>query len=225
MICIPLLAPDSRTALRRLRVYAAQADLVELRLDGIRRTDLRTLLAAAPNRTLVTNRRQEEGGFARQTEDARLARLCEAAAGGADLVDVELASGAAAVRSVGREMASRGRGEGLIVSHHDFAGTPPTVELIEIYRACAALGAGMVKVVTRARTVEDNLRVLELLRVAQDEGRRITAFCMGAAGRVSRVLAPLLGSCISYVAFRRGRESAAGQLTLAETKLLQRILA
>jgi 3-dehydroquinate dehydratase len=52
----------------------------------------------------------------------------------------------------------------------------------------------------------------------------ITAFCMGPLGRISRVAAPLLGSCLDYVAFRKSAESASGQLTVAEMRKIRRIL-
>ena len=47
---------------------------------------------------------------------------------------------------------------------------------------------------------------------------------MGAKGRLSRVAAPLLGSCMSYASLEDGAESAPGQLTAREMKTILGIL-
>ena len=59
-----------------------------------------------------------------------------------------------------------------------------------------------------------------------EEGTRqaIAAFCMGSAGRISRIMAPLLGSAIDYVSLDREEASAPGQLTIHELRVLNRIM-
>jgi 3-dehydroquinate dehydratase len=47
---------------------------------------------------------------------------------------------------------------------------------------------------------------------------------MGEKGRISRVMAPLLGSYLSYASLDTGAESAPGQLTIAEMRQIQEIL-
>jgi 3-dehydroquinate dehydratase type I len=91
-------------------------------------------------------------------------------------------------------------------------------------KACRTLGADIVKIVTLAETAEDNLRVLDLIPQALGMGQDIIAFCMGGKGRLSRVAAPLLGSCMSYASLEEGAESAPGQLTAGEMKKLLGIL-
>jgi 3-dehydroquinate dehydratase-1 len=82
-------------------------------------------------------------------------------------------------------------------------------------------GADLVKIVTWARTPQDNLRVLGLIADARREGIGLINFCMGPEGRISRIASPMLGSCLSYVSLRRGGESASGQLTITEmTKIM-----
>jgi len=90
--------------------------------------------------------------------------------------------------------------------------------------ACRALGADVVKIVTLANRASDNLRILEILSQARDEGQAIIAFCMGEQGRLSRVAAPLLGSCISYASLEDGAATAPGQLTAAEMRTVLQIL-
>jgi 3-dehydroquinate dehydratase type I len=126
------------------------------------------------------------------------------------------------------DLAAAARAKGgktrLIVSHHDRAGTPTRRTLLKRLAACRALGADIVKIVTLANTVEDNLRVLGIIGQARDMGQDIAAFCMGDKGRLSRVAAPLLGSCLSYASLEEGAESAPGQMTAAQMRTLMGIL-
>jgi 3-dehydroquinate dehydratase len=43
-------------------------------------------------------------------------------------------------------------------------------------------------------------------------------------GRISRIMAPLLGSCFSYVSLEKGTESAPGQLAVEDIREVFRIL-
>ncbi len=50
------------------------------------------------------------------------------------------------------------------------------------------------------------------------KGQAITAFCMGEEGKISRIMAPLLGSAITYASLDREEASAPGQLTIHELR-------
>ena len=70
----------------------------------------------------------------------------------------------------------------------------------------------IVKIVTHAGDAADCLRVLELIPYARQEGQAIIAFCMGETGKISRIMAPLLGSAISYASLEPEEASAPGQI-------------
>jgi 3-dehydroquinate dehydratase type I len=93
-----------------------------------------------------------------------------------------------------------------------------------LFRGCVKAGADMVKIVTWARIPGDNLRVLSLFADAEREDIDLINFCMGPQGRISRIAAPLLGSCMSYVSLQRGSQSAPGQLTLSEMNTIMNII-
>jgi 3-dehydroquinate dehydratase type I len=71
---------------------------------------------------------------------------------------------------------------------------------------------------------EDSLRLLSLIPKARAAGREIIAFAMGPAGVWSRVVAPLLGSFLTFAPFTKNRASAPGQLTVNEVKRLWKLL-
>jgi 3-dehydroquinate dehydratase type I len=106
----------------------------------------------------------------------------------------------------------------VILSMHHHDGTPGASDLAGILKGCAATGADVVKIVTMATTWADNLRVLNLIPKAHDQGLEIIAFCMGSYGRISRVLSNLMGGYLTFVSLERGEESAAGQIPVQEMK-------
>lgn len=224
MICISIVPATNEEALSLLARALPLADLVELRIDRIEQPELPMLLHAARKRIVVTNRRRDEGGFFTGCEARRLELLHEAVDLGARFVDVEARTGGKAVGRLADAVRSRGGKTGLIVSHHDLKGTPAAKLLAGRLKACRTLGADIVKIVTLANRVSDNLRVLELLSRDRDAEQGIIAFCMGEQGRLSRVAAPLLGSCISYASLEEGASSAPGQLTAGEMRTVLRIL-
>ncbi|HQL90163.1 MAG TPA: type I 3-dehydroquinate dehydratase [Syntrophales bacterium] len=220
MICISVVPATNEEALSLLGRALPLADLVELRIDRIEAPELPVLLYAGRDRIVVTNRRRDEGGFFAGCEARRLDLLHEAVELGARLVDVEQRTGEKAVGRLADAVRSRGGRTGLIVSHHDPAGTPSAKTLAGRLKACRALGADVVKIVTFANRTEDNLRILELLPLARQMGQDTIAFCMGEKGRLSRVAAPLLGSRWSYASLEKGTASAPGQLTVGEMRTI-----
>jgi 3-dehydroquinate dehydratase type I len=227
-LCIPITAKTTGEALRKMeRRYSAPGFsrlLLELRVDGIRDLDLRRLLSKRRFRVIVTNRRKEEGGTFRGSEEERVKVLRQAVVEGADFVDIEAATPPALFSGVKEEIGARGRGTRLIVSSHDWTKTPSEQSLKERFAACTALGPHIVKIVTMAREPEDNLRVLGLIPHAGRQGVEVIAFCMGAEGRVSRMLSPLLGAYLSFASHNKKEASAPGQMTVREmVEMLQMI--
>ena len=110
-------------AIEKIERAAPLSDLVELRIDRIPGADLERLLAARRTPVIVTNRRREEGGGFTGTEGERVELLKEAVRLGADYVDIETATDPALKLRL-RET-TVGTSAKLIVSWHDFSGTPP----------------------------------------------------------------------------------------------------
>ena len=83
-------------------------------------------------------------------------------------------------------------------------------------------GADICKVVTSARSFEDNLSVLQLIR--DFPAVKVVAFAMGPEGMASRVLAPHAGAYFTYGAVQKGKESAPGQIPVVDMLKLYEIL-
>jgi 3-dehydroquinate dehydratase-1 len=222
MNCIPIASEGTREAIEKMERAAYLADIVELRIDRMRNPDLEELLRAKRIPVIVTNRRREEGGGFAGTEEERIEILVRAVGLGADYVDVEAATAPALKAALRSALA--GRSTRLICSWHDFSGTPPAEFLQAKLEECMADGPAVAKIVTRAFDAADCLRLLELIPRARLKGQAISAFCMGKPGRVSRIVAPLLGSAISYVSLEPEEASAPGQLTIRQMRAIARII-
>lgn len=193
---------ESTEAARAALERAAQvADLAEIRLDLMREFDLAALLRRPPCPVIVTCRPVREGGGYAGPERTRLEVLRRAMALGADYVDVEHD----AFPALGREGPAR-----IIVSSHDFTGMP---DLPARWRELRALGADVVKVVGTARRLTDNLAVWETLGAADVP---TIALAMGAAGRLSRVLALRAPACfLTFAALDGTAATAPGQISVS----------
>jgi 3-dehydroquinate dehydratase type I len=215
-ICVPVVGANTNRARSKYLRAARKGLWTELRLDYLEQPDLKRLFRTHPGPVIATNRLAAEGGKWTGGEAERRALLRMALALGADFVDLELAADAAWRREMWQ-----GRGQAkIILSWHDFSGTPETAQLEATLQKMLDQEADIIKMVTMARQPEDNLRLLSLIPQAKAPGREIIAFCMGPAGKWSRVVAPLLGSFLTFAPFTKKGASAPGQLTVNEVQRL-----
>ena len=157
---------------------------------------------------------------AMQLAEKRLLRAIEA---GARYVDVEIEAQKQMSKRV--RNAAHESGTVFIRSYHDFDGTASVEELRSMVEKCRYHGADMVKIVTTARSQEDVDRVMSLyswcgteatggVEVLADGG--LIAFCMGEAGRNSRIEALAKGAPYTYAALTADEAAAPGQWPMDE---------
>ena len=216
MICIPIMAQDTSDALQKMAKASIYCDLMEVRLDVMEVFDLSEIIRAASKPVIITYRSIKEGGGGRAPYSERVDYLKEAVRLGADFVDVEYV-----IPMEHRRLLFEKRGHAkLILSKHFCDGTPSKEKLEDLFRKMAATGADVVKIVTHARTLADNLTVLGLIPRAGKMGVEIVALCMGPLGRISRVACPILGGAFTFASLKKGQESASGQVPATEMKMM-----
>lgn len=164
----------------------------------------------------------------REIKAAQIAekRLCKAIEAGARYVDVEIEAPkqmSKRVRNVAHE-----NGTVFIRSFHDFEGMDSLEALKAVVEKCCYHGADVVKIVTTAHGQDDVDRVLSLYEwcreSAASESRKVAslaeggliAFCMGDAGRQSRMDCLLAGAPYTYAAVSEDEAAAPGQWTASE---------
>lgn len=222
-ICVAVALPDTQAAVRAVQPVLLDVDVVEIRLDGMREPDIAGLCGQIGRPLLFTNRAVWEGGACQDPEEERIAPLLAAIQCRAAYVDLELRAEPSLRQHLLDEI--RGSATRLIISHHDFARTPDAGQLSAILQEQAQSGAHIGKIVTMAHDHLDVLRVLNLQCEARERNFPLIAFCMGEAGKISRVVTLLLGGFMTYAALDAGQATAPGQLTVQELQAALALLA
>ena len=220
-VCVSIAAETVAEAIASAEQAAVFADVIEIRLDTLSRPEISAFTASLTCPLLFTNRPTWEGGFFAGDEEARVALLHEAVLGGAAYVDIEMRADRA-----GREalLAAASSSETqVIISWHDFDGTPAAGELAGILAEQADSGARIGKIVTRAHDFKDVLRVLALQELAAARGFPLVAFCMGRVGAISRLATLELGGYMTYAAPELGQDTAPGQLPVSVMREILKI--
>jgi len=166
---------------------------------------------------IACNRLQEEGGRWQDNEARRIEKLLQAVEIGANVVDIELRT-----RNLENIVSLIKKRAGCLISSHDFEKTPSLSELKSIVDRQFKAGADICKVVSTAKKVEDNWTIIQLISEHPDTA--LVSFAMGPLGALSRVLSPLAGGYFTYASIETGKESAPGQVTVAELARLYEML-
>jgi 3-dehydroquinate dehydratase type I len=191
-------------------------DLFELRIDLIG-NDWEQLVPKLHKPWIACARLKSEGGNWTGNEAQRINELLKASEMGASIVDIEYqAEGLTPIVPLIKKRAK------CLLSFHDFEKTPPFDELRKIVRQQTAAGADICKVVTTARSFEDNITMMELIK--QFPKKNLIAFAMGTEGLSSRILCPLTGNSFTYAALEEGKESAPGQITVTQLRKIYHML-
>ena len=193
-------------------------EMAEIRLDSCRLSmdDIEECFSL--DTPLVATCRVEEmlsadSGLTRQ-QALKLSeeRLLAAIDAGAAYVDVEMEI----PKEVSKRIRARAHSCGTVFirSVHDYSSTGTYDELKSYVEKCRYYGADVVKLVTMARSGEDAARVLQLYD--EYDPASLIAFCMGEAGRESRVECLAKGAPYSYAALSEDESAAPGQWTASD---------
>ena len=228
-ICIPLVACEEDEIFREAaEVKRAEPDMVEWRIDrmgqaldtaAVQRVlaGLREIFPDIP--LLATFRTVAEGG-ACPCSPRDYEAVCRAVVetGLADLLDVEYSAGREAVGRL--SSMAHAKGMYVIISAHDFSGTPGEESLLRQLEGMTAAPGDMVKLAVMPRCASD---VAALLHATaryheKDEGETKTAvtMSMGELGCLSRLCGELTGSAVTFGCVSEA--SAPGQVEARELR-------
>ncbi len=205
-ICATIVNSD----LEAIKGVEPLVELFEVRLDLIG-DGWQQLAKQLEKPWIACNRSADEGGSWQGSEAKRREELLTAVELGADIIDIELVTGN--LKEIVPLIKRRAK---CLLSLHDFEGTPSLDRMREIVRRELEAGADICKVVTTAQKFEDNLAVLQL--ISEFPKARVVSFAMGPLGFASRILCPLVGGDFVYASIEKGKESAAGQITVGDLR-------
>jgi len=210
-VCVALFASNPSELMEKVEAAANENSLLELRLDylpkpGLILPKLKEFASFHRDIMLVaTCRRVANGGKFRGTVASELDLLLKAAAAGCQIVDVELESAKA---MKGSELERLRQQAGLMISFHDFRGTR---KLEETWEEMHLFPADYIKVVSTAKSLSDNVKMMRLLEHRSDAVSTV-GVCMGERGIISRILNVRSGSMFTFASAEPGAETAPGQI-------------
>ncbi|MBS1831304.1 MAG: shikimate dehydrogenase [Acidobacteria bacterium] len=209
--CIALGLPEVGQLLAHARKEAESGErFLEFRLDyldepadGVRA--IAQFLEEYPDATLLaTCRRHQNGGRFNGSIEEEIRILSACLDAGAKAVDVEIES----AEHVSAKLEGLRSRAWLIVSYHNFSGTPA---MEPVLRRMQKVTADAYKIVTTARKPSDNNRVLALGKAHPKVNLILLA--MGEAGFATRVLSPAFGSVYTYASPSAVEGTASGQVS------------
>lgn len=182
-------AVDKLTALFSKAIKKG-ANYVEIRFDHMIYKDIDKALVICSevrNRAIFTLRSKKEGGFFNGTHKEQVSLLKKMARAKPMLLDIEVSI--LKKDSEFRRFLKYNKVP-ILVSSHDFRKTPEATSLLEKVRDMSKY-SNYVKLVTTARSINDNLNFLTLYDNISDTN--LIAFAMGDLGVLSRLLCTLYG--------------------------------
>jgi 3-dehydroquinate dehydratase-1 len=212
-ICVSVAGANAAAVYAEVQPVLEKVDVIEVRLDLMAEPDVARCCGLFNKPLLFTNRPVWEGGAYSSIEDDRVRPLFAVVDLQAAYVDFELRADPQLRGQLLEAMQSLPTR--MILSWHDFKSTPTAKELAEILGQMMDSGAHIGKIVTTAHTPADVLRILHLQERALAAGFPLSCFCMGGAGRISRLATLYLGGCMTYGALSDAASATApGQLSV-----------
>ncbi|HEV1287457.1 MAG TPA: shikimate dehydrogenase [Bryobacteraceae bacterium] len=220
-ICIALGFREIESLLAHAREeYNAGERFFEFRLDYLPLPEqgiaaMRKFLARNADCTvLATCRRHQNQGHFNGSIEQQVKILDASIDAGAQAVDIEIESAENCIDSL-EALRSRAR---LVISYHNYGGTPP---LDAVMRRMLRVAADGYKIVTTAKKPSDNARILALAKTYSKTPTILLA--MGETGFPTRVLSPSSGGLFTYAAPNSAEGTASGQVSAHQLRHLYRV--
>ena len=100
-----------------------------------------------------------------------------------------------------------------IISYHNFSNTPELNELKIILSEIEKLKGNISKIITKANDIDDNLKVLSLIKYAK---KKIVTFAMGEKGIISRIFSTYFGGFFTFASIKE--LTAPGQINIEDMR-------
>lgn len=213
LICVPVAGETPEILFERIKsAVRAAPDLIEIRVDYLEdmNVEFSDIVSKTSIPLILTVRKKDEGGLFRYGEKKRIEILEKCIEAKPCFVDLELNMNSS---NLGRLLdLAKQNSVSVILSFHSFENTPSKEVLLQKINEAVQKGGELVKLVTFARDITDNLVTLSLPQEANTLGIKVISFCMGEKGIISRVLCPLFGSYLTYASL--DISTAPGQISL-----------
>ncbi|AQQ09619.1 Shikimate dehydrogenase [Sedimentisphaera cyanobacteriorum] len=222
-LTVPVCEKKKKDFSKRIdKLASSGAVALELRFDCLSKFDhdnVRTLTQQASKtglKVICTCRDPREGGENDLSEAFRMSVLREAALSGADFIDCEFANFEANFKEL-YEALTPDTGCRLILSAHNFEGRFENLRG-QYDKMQEAAPEAVIKIAYQADNINQCFECFDVLKVRRGDA---VILAMGDAGKITRILAPKIGSFFCY-ASKGGKSTAPGQIPLKQMKKFYR---
>ena len=151
--------------------------------------------------------KEEKGKFS-GTDKEKVEILKECAALGAEYIDVAFHTEQKHLKDlIKNKFKSK-----IIISYHNFEKTPSIKALRDIENKIIRKKGDMIKIATMAKKEEDIVNLTKFALELKKKRKKFIIIGMGKKGKITRLLAPQLGSEIMYAPLKNTKSSASGQV-------------
>lgn len=221
-VCIPIRAKNIKDLQKQIRKIEPFADLIEVWVDQFQQEiEPIQLKNISKKPLLLVNKPKNEQGNAPTSQQKRVQQLINFISIKPKYIDISVNT---ANKLLSLLKSSCPKSTQLILSYHNFQKTPSLKILKKIVQKAMKSGADMAKIAVYANKSEDNLIIFELLGWAKKKKYPMIGHCMGKKGKISRIVAPALGSRIIFVSADEKTSSAPGQITLEQYRNYQSLI-
>ena len=234
MICTTIINKDRQGVLEALEtcemaeIRLDSCDLSMKDIDDVFSSDVPLVATCRITEVMAKDPSLQDPSLSEQSREIKAMQIAEkklirAIEAGARYVDIEIEAQKQMSKRV--RNAAHESGTVFIRSYHDFNGTGTVEELHSMVEKCRYHGADIVKLVTVANDQEDVCRVMSLYQWCSTEASNgvealadggLIAFCMGDAGKQSRIDCLKYGAPYTYAALNDQEAAAPGQMPASE---------
>lgn len=220
-ICVSILPKNIVDTLNLIsKAEKTGADFIEVRMDALEEMrNLSDITNSTETPLIATNKLLSEKGFFAGTETERQNTLLKAARAGFEFIDVDYFS-AKRAETIAK---LKQLGTKTIVSYHKFDGILNAFAMERILNEQIDSGADVCKIILTAKNIEDNLPILSFVNFASQKAK-LVCFCMGEAGKTSRLLSPIFGAYFTFACIDKESKTAPGQMSIKEMKDAYKLL-
>ena len=179
--------------------------MAEIRLDLTGYDDETIKKVFASSTRCIATCRPDEMGLDKQYEVLKTAMEA-----GAAYVDIEIEAPKDQQEKLIK--VARANNTRIIISYHNYDKTPSIDELLKIVNDCYTMGADVAKVAVQANSQQDTAKVMSLYSA----DKPVVALAMGEYGKISRLMAPMLGAEFTFASTDEGVGTAPGQITYSK---------
>jgi len=227
LICTSITAPTARGFMSKTKIASSiGSDVAELRIDSLTNQspeNIKKIIKDSCLPLIVTNRNKENRGlFPSGNEQKRLSLLFESMKAKPAFIDIELHTDEEDRNAI--IDAAKKKGIGVICSYHDFNDTPSAEKIIKIFKVVASTGADIAKLVFTPHTKKDIVNILHAVEFVRYDNMPSTIFGMGDMGQDTRILSPVLGSCLTYCSIKPDPTNGLSQVSVKDTRAIFDIL-